>query len=182
MNTQLIKSYIPTWIREIVAGTINIIKWLPVIYKDRNYDYTYTYKVLKHKLKQQRDYLVHNDRNSDIHTINRDITICLNLIQRIEDEYYYTEHQDYYRSTTKFVPVSNRPNTYEYKEEIQYENFSGYFTKYPLVVKRMVQKYPNEDFNNSKLKLGLYIAYNNHKRAQRLLFKILGERIDHWWD
>jgi hypothetical protein len=44
--------------------------------------------MLKFKLIQQRKELVEANRHMGVEAINRDITICLNLIERILDETY----------------------------------------------------------------------------------------------
>jgi len=167
-------NFIPYWFRQITDGFKNLIKWLPIIWKNRDWDYLYTFELLKFKLLQQRNYLVYNDRHAEI---NRDITICLNLIDRIQNEYYALEYQDFYRGTTKFIKEGKY---YRYEEKIEFENFSGYFQKYPLQVKELLKKYP--EVKDDKMKLALFLSYRNQKRCQTLLFKILNEKINYWWD
>lgn len=171
-------NFIPYWIRQITDGIRNLIKWFPVIWRNRDWDNMSIFEILKFKLLQQREYLVINNRHKGINQINRDITICLNLIQRIQDEYYSCEYQEFYRGKTSLIPIGG--NKYKHEEKIEFENFSGYFQKYPIQTKKLLKKYPGVE--KDKMKLALYLSYVNQKRCQALLFKILNERINNWWD
>ena len=116
-------------IKQFFKRIYNLYRWFPIIWKDQDWDDFYIFEILKFKLLQQREYLVSNDRHTRVPQINRDITICLNLIQRIQDEYYNCEYQDFYRGKTHLIPIGG--NKYKHEEKIEFENFSGYFQKYP---------------------------------------------------
>ena len=75
-------------------GVKNIIYWLPVIWKDRNWDYRYIYTILEHKLKAQSDYIGRMDRHV---TAKRDAEVmmtCVRLIDKVDDEFYSLEYTD----------------------------------------------------------------------------------------
>ena len=167
----------PIWIKQIVDGIINLIKWFPIIWKDRNWDHHYIFEILKFKLIQHREKLVNSNRHTGVNEANYYITICLNLIDRIQNEYYGLEYQEFYRGKVKFVKEGNY---YKYDEQIEFENFSGYFQKYPLQVKSLLEKYP--EVKDDKMKLAIFLSHRNQKRCQSLLFKILDEKINYWWD
>ena len=38
--------------RDFIEGIKNLIKWFPIIWKDRNWDHSYIYEILKFKLKK----------------------------------------------------------------------------------------------------------------------------------
>ena len=56
--------------------------------------------------------------------------------------------------------------------------FDDYFKKYPLVYKKVLKENPNED----KSKIALLISIENHKRAKKLVFKLMENYIECWWD
>lgn len=174
------KKHIPYWAREIVHGISNIIKWAPIIYKDRNWDDHYIFEILKFKLLQQREELVNANRHTGIEETNRYITICLNLIEHIQNETYGTEYQDYVRE--KIWSESTKDGTYALRSEIVFENFSGYFLKYQNQTRRLLKKDPELGLPENKQRLALRLGNLNQYRCQTLLFKILGEKINHWWD
>jgi len=59
-----------------------------------------------------------------------------------------------------------------------------YFSKYINVYKKLRRfgylemKFKKEDDE----KIALWMGHYNHERAKRLLFKILNERVERWWD
>lgn len=172
--------YTPIWFNEIVKGISNLIKWAPTIYKDRDWDRRYIFEMLKFKLIQQRKELVGANRHLGVEAINRDITICLNLIERILDETYNLEYQDYVRE--KVWWTDNGDDTSTYNSEILYENFAGYFLKYRNQVYKLVEKDSELALEENKMRLALYLGDLNQKRCQALLFKIMNDKIGHWWD
>jgi hypothetical protein len=173
------RTYIPYWLLNFIDGVKNIITWIPIIYKDKNWDHSYIYDIIEFKLLQQRNYLVSANRHTSIPETNRDITICLNLIQRIKNEYYSSEYLDYYDSDMKFIPVKGK-DTYTLESTIIWEKFDLYLNKYPLQVKKILKEHP--EFKDDKFRIIMWIGRKNEKRAQLLLFKIMNEKINHWWD
>ncbi len=171
------RRYAPIWLIRITDSIWGLIEWFPIIWKDRHWDDHYIFEILKFKLLKQREYLVNNNRHTNVSEANYYITICLNLIDKIQNEYYALEYQDFYRGTTKFIKEGKY---YRHEEKIEFENFSGYFQKYPLQVKSLLKKYP--EVKDDKMKLALFLSYRNQKRCQTLLFKILNEKINYWWD
>jgi hypothetical protein len=174
------RKYAPTWLKEFVDGVSNIIKWAPIIYKDKNWDDHFIFEILKFKLIQQRKELVNANRHTGVEDINKYITICLNLIERIQDETYNLESQDYIRERIWFSDNGNGTSTYH--SEIEYENFSGYFKKYQNQTKYLLNKEPKLGLPENKTRLALRLSDLNQKRCQTLLFKILDEKINRWWD
>lgn len=174
------RTYTPVWLKEIIDGISNIIKWAPIIYKDRNWDDHYIFEILKFKLIQQREELVGGNRHMGVEEINKYITICLNLIEHIQEETYNLEYQDFVRERMWFS--DNGDGTSTWNSEIEDENFSGYFKKYPNQVRKLLQKQPRLRLPDHRMELALKLSDLNQKRCQTLLFKVLDNKINHWWD
>jgi hypothetical protein len=172
--------YTPIWFNEIVTGISNLIKWISTIYKDRDWDDHYIFEILKFKLIQQRKEIVGANRHTGIEDTNRYITLCLNLIERIQEETYNLEYQDFVRERIWFT--DNGDETSTLNSEIEYENFAGYFLKYQNQTKRLVEKDPELALEENKMRLALRLSDLNQSRCQALLFKILNEKINTWWD
>ena len=62
------------------------------------------------------------------------MTIILNLLERVKDSYYESEHIDYYESNIEFIPVEDNPNLKEMKFEVISERYDEYLNKYITVV------------------------------------------------
>ena len=179
--------YTPIWFNEIVRGISNLIKWAPTIYKDRDWDSHHIFEMLKFKLIQQRKEIVGANRHTTVWQTNRDITHCLNLIERIQEETYNLEYFDYIRERTWFTENEDNESssigvTYTMNSEILDENFAGYFLKYRNQVAKLIKKDPELALPENKKRLALYLGDLNQQRCQTLLFKIMNDKIGHWWD
>jgi hypothetical protein len=176
------RRYAPVWFKQFIDGVSNLFKWLPVIWKDRNWDDIYIFEILKHKLILQREYLVSENRHEGVETINRDITICLNLIERVQEEYYVLEIYDYHTADWRrnFTPVKDDPEFYELHVDTVSENFDAYFALHKAAVKKCLKK--DRTLSNNKKNLARAVAHYKQNQCSRLLFSILSERIFWWWD
>jgi hypothetical protein len=173
--------YIP---KDIKQGFKNLKYWLPIIWKDRNYDHRYIYTILQHKLKAQSQYI--GDR--DIHTrAKRDAEVmmtCVRLIDKVGDEWYSSEYMDYHKTKSWFEPVEDKEGYSTWESKLLGENFDDYFKKYPLVHKRVLngEGYFNTKGLEDKQIIAMNIAHLNQDRAHKLLFKIIEKNIERWWD
>ena len=125
-------------LRNIKEGFKNIWYWLPVIWKDRQWDHSYIFYVLEHKLKAQ----AHRLHTADLHlSAKRDAEIirtCVRLIDKVNDEFYSTESMDYHKDKHWFEPVEGNPDLSSWETRQLEENFDDYFTKYPLIYKKVL--------------------------------------------
>ena len=166
-------------IRYFLTGCRNLIKWAPTIYHDRGWDGNYVLKMLQKKIEFQREYLVNNNRHTRIDIDNRDMTLVLNLIERVRDEHYQMECMDYWDNDMIFKDVEGKPGykSIDFKEK--WEKYDDYLSKYPSSVRGVIKEHGEQD---DKKRLCLLVSYYNHKKANKLLFQILEERLAYWWD
>lgn len=163
--------------RDFVRGIKSLIRWFPVIWKDRDWDDSFIWRIMIQKLKFQSKYI----GGRDIHTsAKRDAEImmtCVRLMEKVSEEFYTMEYMDYEHSEFNWVD-SHIPGHKKLDVVEKSENFDKYFKKYPLVYKKIKQKYPKK----SKGYIAMHIAIENHNRAKRLLFDIMRDNIQGWWD
>lgn len=176
-----IRRYIPNWLLSITDGTANIISWMPTIYKDRNWDDFYILEITKQKLLRQRKYLVKHNRHMDIWQANRDITICLNLIERLQNDYYSSEYQNYFEEEI-MVLESDTPGFHELDIKVISENFEPYKQKYKKACCEVVNGAYRGRLPYEKKDIAFLTSQYNQERCNKLLFKILAERQSWWWD
>jgi hypothetical protein len=105
-------------IKTFFTGISNLIKWIPVIWVDRDWDYTYIYRILLAKIKhvrkytQQRYFYVGNE--NDI----KWMLLCEKLLTLlIEDNFYLIDYKHKYVSDnnpgSKYLNLKNiSPNRY----------------------------------------------------------------------
>ena len=173
--------------KEIKWGIQNLIYWLPIIWKDRNWDGHYIFEVLKHKLKAQAKHIGDNDRHTRAQQDAKRMRLCVKLIQKVQDEDYAMEYMDYHKDRVWFTPCEDREGSSLYNSEEVWEKYDDYFKKYPLVYKQVVKgagpfTLNGRDESDMKRIIAMNISHLNQQRAQDLLFKIINENINRWWD
>ena len=170
--------------RDFKTGVKNIIYWLPIIWKDRNWDHDYIYAILQHKLKAQSKYI--GDRGNHI-SAKRDAEVmmtCTRLIEKVQDDFYGMEYADYHEDKHWFT-LTEKEGYFQLNSETLNENFDAYFKKYPLIYKRVMNGegvFNREGREDDKKIIAMNIANINHNRARKLLFKIMEQNIESWWD
>ena len=170
--------------KEFIRGIENLWYWLPVIWKDRNWDHQFIFDILSHKLKAQSAYI--GGRGNHV-SAERDAEImmtCTRLIDKVTDEYYGMEYMDYYKDKHWFQP-SDKDGYSTLESRQLYENFDVYFAKYPLIYKRVINGegvFNSEGREDDKHIIAMNIAHINHDRARKLLFKLMEQNIEGWWD
>lgn len=173
-KTSLWRRYAPYWLRNFIERVYNLYRWFPIIWKDQDWDDYYIFEILKFKLKNQAKYIsecgnhVSAERDAEI------MTLCVRLIDRLQDDYYGCEYQDYAKTNIKFVDSETYPGHYEMELEYITDNLDDYFRKYPRIYKQVEGK--------DRYHIAFRIASKNQERANRLLFKILEQNITRWWD
>lgn len=166
-------------IRYFLTGVKNIIRWIPTLYHDRGWDGNYILKILQKKIEFQREYLVNANRHVRIDIDNRDMTLVLNLLERVKEEYYQLECMDYWEIKVDIKPVPNNENLKSLEFETTSERFDEFLSKYPSSVRAVTKEF---GIIEDKKTLCLKVSYYNHKKANKLLFRILEERLTYWWD
>lgn len=176
--------YIPQVVKQ---GVGNLHYWFKVIWRDRNYDANYIFEIIQHKLKSQSQYIGGRDRHTRAQHDARNMMICVSIIQKLKDDYYQMEYHDYVKTKHWFEPCEDNEGYSSWESKIVEENFNDYFTKYPLVYKRVMNgegpfNFDGKDSNGINLRIAMNIAHINHKRAKKLLFNIMEQNIEGWWD
>jgi hypothetical protein len=176
--------------REFMAGVKNLCKWLPIVWKDRDWDHFYIFQVLKFKIEKQAKYLSDKDRHTSAKRDAEIMMTVVRLIDKVQDETYNMEYMDYHKTKHFFEELDEKRNDeklYEWKSNELSERFDEYFKKYPRQYKKAVSgelKRFRRDENESENKriYAMEIAHENQERCQRLLFKLLDRNILKWWD
>jgi hypothetical protein len=174
--------YLP---KEIKRGIQKIWYWLPIIWKDRDWDGHYIFEIMKHKLQAQAKYIGDRDFHTRAQQDARRMRLCVKLMQKIQDEDYTMEYMDYHKDRVWFTDCEDRPGSSLMNSEPVWEKFDDYFKKYPLIYKRVMNGegvFSLEGREDDKHVIAMNIAHLNHDRARKLLFKIMEENIEGWWD
>jgi len=183
--------YIP---RNIAISIRNLIKWFPVIWKDRDWDHSFIYEILKHKLENQAHYIAKKNRHTLAQRDAELMMLAARLITIQQEDLYDMEYLDYHESNFKWIDATDGdsiPEKYKGSKrleiEIVSERFDEYFERYPRQYKRAVSGElnlftRNEDEKENKKIYAMEIAHENQDRSRKLLFKLLERNIERWWD
>jgi hypothetical protein len=168
-------------------GIKNLIYWFPIIWKDRNWDDHYIFEILQHKLVAQANYIGRRDFHTRAQLDAKRMRLCVKLIDKVQEEDYAMEYMDYAKDRVWFTPCEDREGSSLYNSETVWEKYDDYFKKYPLVYKRVLKgegvfTLDGRDESEMKRIIAMNIGHINHDRARKLLFKIMEQNIEGWWD
>ena len=166
-------------IRNFLTSCNNLIKWFPTIWYDRDWDGHFILKILQKKIEFQRKELVNANRHTRIESDNRDMTLALNLLERVREDYYGLECMDYWDSEIVFDNVPENPKLKSIEVNTTTERYDEYLSKYPSSVRALTKEHGEE---LDKQRLCLMVSNYNHNKANKLLFRVLEERLAYWWD
>ena len=172
--------------REIGRGFKNIWYWFPVIWKDRHWDSHYILEIMMHKLKAQSKYIGERDWHTRAKRDAEIMMTCVRLMKLIDDDFYSSEYSDYHKTKHWFEPADKEGYS-TWESRILSEDFDSYIKKYPLIEKRVMNgegrfQLDGEDTLEIKQRIAMNIGHINHDRARKLLFKIMEQNIERWWD
>jgi len=165
-------------IRGFLTNCHNIIKWAPTLWKDRDFDEWYILNILQKKIEFQRKEIIYANRHTAVERDNRDMTIALNLIERVKEEHYGTEYLDYSVTKFRFEDIKDEPEHCTLEQDVISERYDEYLNKYRSMVRKVLKD--KKDLN--KEDLCFWVAHYNEEKANDLLYRILKERMRRWWD
>ena len=169
----------------IIRGVQNLIYWFPIIWKDRNWDSHYIFEIMKHKLSAQSNYIGKRDLHTRAQLDAKRMRLCVKLMGLIQEEFYSLEYFDYHKTKHWFEELPDNPGFSSWESKQLEENFDDYFKKYPRIYKKVMNGegiFRRDGRENDKKLIAMSIGNINHNRAKKLLFKIMEEHIEEWWD
>jgi hypothetical protein len=173
-------------IKQFWVSVKNLWRWLPVMWKDRDWDDHYIWEILKTKLKYQSKYIGSRDIHVNAKYDAERMMWCVRLIEKIQDEHYAGEYMDYHESRFNWLDIDGDTEHKRLEIEEVSENYDEYFAKHKAAVRKVLANKEYQIFelndDNYKQRLAMNVGRYNEKRAQDLLFKLLNRDIRGWWD
>lgn len=172
--------------KDIYKGIKNIIHWLPTIWKDRDYDTYYIYEVLRVKLEKQAKYILERGNHVSAQRDAELMLLCARLCRIQQEDLYSLEYLDYRETEWDFTPTDETKQWYTLETTTLWENYQEYFKKYPRQHKRALSGEINytktSDEEKEDYVIAMEIAHENQERSRKLLFKIMEQNIERWWN
>lgn len=172
--------YIPVFIRRIWQGLYNTIRWFPVMFTNHHWDNHYLLVLLQRKLEFMRENLVTNNRYYGVEKANKDLTLALNLIERITEEYYMFEMYEYLRMTHEFKPVDSTSDYLTIEATTHEDRLAEFLFKYRRTAKRL-RKELNLGYNDNETLIH-YVCMHNQDKCERIFWKLLYYKQHTWSD
>ena len=142
---------------------------------------------MKHKIRAQSKYIGERDIHTRTKRDSEVMMTCIRLMEKVQDEFYSSEYSDYHKTKHWFEDVPGKEGYSSWESKILTETFDDYFKKYPLIEKRVMKgegvfSLDGEDSLEIKQRIAMNIGQINHNRARKLLFKLMEENLEKWWD
>lgn len=172
--------------KEFARGVANLWRWFPTIWKDRDWDDSFIFEIIRVKLEHQAKHIGGNDRHTTAKRDAEKMRLVAKLIQLLKDDFYDMEYMDYHNTEYDFVPTDETEKWFSMEETLISENFDDYFKKYPRQYKKVLSgelnRFESEVGESDKQRIAREIAIENHERCRKLIFKIMESEIEKWWD
>lgn len=172
--------YVPVWLKQFFQGLRNIIRWIPIIYRDKDWDHSFLTDMLQKKLEFMRHELVTANRFQGVEAVNKDITLALNLLERIKHSHYELEMYDYIKRAYDFVPADVTAEYYVMQDTILEDNLDEYLAKYKRTTGKLRKKYKLKYDQTEKL--AYKVSSYNQDKCERIFWKLMHYKLNHWWD
>jgi hypothetical protein len=173
-------------IRYFFTGVRNIIRWIPVIWRDRDWDGWYIFTILETKIKHQAKYIGDRDFHTEAKRDAERMMLCVKLIRKLKEQEFDGEYMDYHVSNYHWDDCDDMPGMKQLRIEEISNNYNEYFLKHPLEYKRVVNNPDKQIFKfesvNDVQRIAMNISLNRHARARKILFTLLERNIERWWD
>lgn len=151
----------------------NIIRWIPVLWNQFDFDYNYALEVFKFKLLSIADFL-ESDQAVCIDAKDRAsrIRMIVRLMDKVYNEDYATEYQN------KLEEIYGKDAFESDFIDTKYGDGSSYL-KYRYELTESDEKI--KEINKIKHKL-LKESQDKQERAHKLLWRLIEHNIRYWWD
>lgn len=173
--------------RDFIKGVKNLWRWFPTIWKDRDWDSYYIYEILRVKIQNQAKYIGDRDFHTEAKRDSERMMLVSRLIKLQQDEFYRMEYMEYEETDHWFEPSKYNPDLFEWKYKTLSERYDDYFKKYSRQYKRVlngeINRFKRDELDKKdKHVIAMEIAHENQERCSKLIFKILHDHIERWWD
>jgi len=157
-------------ITSIITSIKNVLRWIPIIWRDRNWDHTFLYIILQFKLSNMEKYLRKYGSSINAEKDADRIKTCVNLLKRLmNDEYHdkvFKKHDEKWgKPEFNWIELKDQP---KYKE---------------LKIKRL-NVITEKDKEQEEKEYDNLIKIGNYSKQQDIdyLFETIRKYHQGWWD
>jgi len=154
----------------IITSIRNILHWIPIIWKDRDWDYNFLYEILYFKLINMERYLREHGHSTNAEKDAGRIKTCTNLLKRLMDDEY---HDTVFKKHDK---KWGEPE-FNWGELNDKPGYSELKIKKPNVITKEDEEIESNEYNHL-----MQVENNLRQRDIDYLFSIIKKYHQGWWD
>jgi hypothetical protein len=151
----------------------NVFRWLPTIWKDRDYDDSYITEILIKKLEFTREfYLSDKAYSAEAEKVAEEIQEAIDRLHMTKDSWEFYEQpahdiieEKWGKTTFEFIPLEDRPGLNEMVSKTE-----------KVVTPEDKEQY-SEDF-----RAAMKTARKEYMKDKKEAYKFIAKHIDGWWD
>ena len=149
----------------------NVIRWIPTIWKDEDWDQTYIYDMLLLKLERQRDFFL-SDRAyaANAKETANQIQTAIDLLHMTRDSWEFYE-----------CPVLEELDAKWGKGVLRTEPYGDNSYQLHIDIDGVKTEADRAQYNEEFSK-GMDRARKEYQKDKRTAFKYIADHIDYWWD
>jgi hypothetical protein len=159
--------------RDFYRRVKNVLRWLPTIWKDRDWDNSYITEILIKKLEFTRDfYLSGKAYSAEADKVADEIKEAIDRLHMTRDSWEFYEdlaieqlEQKWGKTTFEFVPLEDRPGLTEMKSKTE-----------------KVSTEEEEEQYRKEFRKTLDAARKQYMKDKKDAYKFIAKNIDKWWD
>lgn len=164
-------------IKDFFRRVHNVYRWLPTIWKDRDWDDSYITEILIRKLEFTRDfYLSDKAYNAEADEVAEQIQEAIDRLHQTKDSWEFYEdpaieqlQEKWGRTTFSFEPFTHDDDgnvlTYEMKSKVEKANTLD-----------------DEEQYSKEFRESLQEVRQRYMQDKKDAYKFIAENIDKWWD
>ena len=183
-------------------GIKSLMKWFPKVIEDRDWDHSYIIDALRFKIQNTCKYIETKQRHLNWENDVKYMKLALSLMDKLwpdmfsEEIGYESEYGEYHETVPrlhgdiKWKKLKKEDGSPKGSRQMKIkeisEKFDEYFAKNKLMHKKAVAYIDKHNLlftePRSKFSQAMIISKLKHEKARKLLFNILEQKIENWWD
>lgn len=163
--------------RDFYRRVKNVLRWLPTIWKDRDWDNSYITEILIKKLEFTRDfYLSDKPYSAEAGNIAKEIQDAIERLHMTRDSWEFHEAPAMEELEQKWGLTAFSFEPYEYDE-------NGEVLTYEIKSKtEKVNTEEEEEQYSKEFREASKIAHKQYMKDKKDAYKFIAKNIDKWWD
>jgi hypothetical protein len=163
--------------RDFYRRVKNVLRWLPTIWKDRDWDNSYITEILIKKLELTRDFYLSDKAHSvEAGNIAREIQDAIERLHMTRDSWEFHEAPAMEELEQKWGLTAFNFEPYEYDE-------NGEVLTYEMKSKtEKVNTEEEEEQYRIEFGKALDTARKQYRKDKKDAYKFIAKNIDKWWD